>query len=90
MDQIKLFLRDMLEGVSTNHKDRLPMGADILAVEHFLLTSTLIVTDGRTANALFIKSNLHRNWVYCNDENIDQHYFELLETPLDIYISNAR
>jgi hypothetical protein len=41
-------------GISTRHKDRMPMSADILRMEHFLLPGTLIVVDGRTANARFL------------------------------------
>jgi len=74
-----------IHGVTTNHPDRMPMSADILAIEHFLLPGTLIVTDGRTANARFLKTNLQRDWIYHHDRDSDQHYFELSETPLGIY-----
>ena len=74
-----------IRGVSTNHPDRLPMAADILSIEHFLLPGTLIVTDGRTANARFLKANFQRDWIYCHNEAFDQHYFELSETPLGVY-----
>ncbi len=74
-----------IRGITTNHPDRLPMAADLLSIEHFLLPGTLIVTDGRTANARFLKSNFQRNWIYCHDVNADQHYFELSEIPLGIY-----
>lgn len=74
-----------IRGITTNHKDRMPMSADILVFEHFLTPGTLIVTDGRTANARFLKENLQRNWCYCHDAKADQHYFELLEEPLGIY-----
>ena len=74
-----------VRGVNTNHPDRLPMSADILAIEHFLLPGTLIVVDGRTANARFIKTNLQRNWSYYHEEKFDQHFFELVEPPLGIY-----
>lgn len=74
-----------LRGITTNHKDRMPMSADILSFEHFLTPGTLIVTDGRTANARFIKTNLQRDWMYCHDHETDQHYFELVEEPLGIY-----
>ncbi len=43
-------------------QDRLPMAADLLAIEHFLLPGTLILVDGRTANARFLKCNFQRNW----------------------------
>lgn len=71
-----------IRGLSTRNSDRLPMSADILAIEHFLLPGTLIVVDGRAANARFLKSNLQRNWSYFYVENYDQHFFELIEPPL--------
>jgi hypothetical protein len=74
-----------VRGISTNHPDRLPMSADILAFEHFLLPGTLIVIDGRTANARFLKTNLQRDWDYHHSEEYDQHFFELKESPLGIY-----
>ena len=74
-----------IRGITTNHKDRMPMSADILSIEHFLTPGTLIVTDGRTANARFLKSNLQRDWLYSYNQEYDQHYFELVEEPLGIY-----
>jgi len=71
-----------IRGISTRHSDRMPMVADILSMEHFLCPGTLIIFDGRTANARFVKSNLQRNWSYLYVEEFDQHFFELLETPL--------
>ena len=74
-----------IRGINTRNADRLPMSADILAIEHFLLPGTLIVVDGRTANARFLKTNLQRNWSYNYSKEYDQHYFELTEKPLGIY-----
>ena len=74
-----------IRGINTRHKDRMPMSGDILAFEHFLLPGTLILVDGRTANARFLKANLQRDWIYHHDLNTDQHYFELTEVPLGIY-----
>ena len=74
-----------VRGISTSNPDRLPMSADILALEHFLLPGTLIVIDGRTANARFLKTNLQRDWDYHHSEEYDQHFFELKESPLGIY-----
>ena len=74
-----------VRGITTNHPDRLPMSADILTFEHFLLPGTLIVVDGRTANARFLKVNLQRHWSYYHSLEYDQHFFELKETPLGIY-----
>ena len=77
-----------LRGMGTNHPDRMPMAADILSIEHFLCPGTLIVLDGRTANARFLKCNLQRNWSHCHDSELDQHFFELIEEPLGPYNSN--
>jgi len=74
-----------VRGITTNHPDRLPMTGDVLLLEHFFLPGTLLVSDGRTANARFVKANLQRDWNYCYDEEVDQHYFELSENPLGIY-----
>jgi hypothetical protein len=71
-----------IRGISTNTVDRLPMAADILLIEPFLLPGTLIIVDGRTANARFLLNNLQRNWEYCHLEEEDIHAFELIETPL--------
>ncbi len=74
-----------VRGMSTRYPDRMPMAADILSFEHFLNPGTLIVVDGRTANARFLKSNLQRKWDYLHVQDLDQHFFELLEEPLGIY-----
>jgi hypothetical protein len=71
-----------IRGISTRSIDRLPMSADLLAIEHFLLPGTLIVVGGRSANARFLKSNFQRNWEYQYLEEYDQHFFELKEPPL--------
>ena len=74
-----------VRGISTRHKDRMPMVADILAFEHFLTPGTLIVVDGRTANAQFIKCNLQRTWTHTYIPSYDQHFFELTEVPLGVF-----
>jgi len=74
-----------IRGMSTKYQDGMPMAADILSIEHFLTPGTLIIVDGRTANARFLKSNLQRNWDYLHSKDMDQHFFELLEEPLGIY-----
>ena len=74
-----------LRGLTTAHPDRMPMSADILAIEHFLTPGTLIVVDGRTANARFLRSNFQRSWSYHHSSSMDQHFFELVEPPLGIY-----
>ena len=74
-----------IRGLSTKHPDRMPMAADILTIEHFLQPGTLIIVDGRTANARFLEVNLQRAWAYYYSSEWDQHFFELQELPLGIY-----
>ena len=71
-----------VRGISTRTKDRFPMAADLLMLEPFLLPGTLIVVDGRTANARFLKNNFQRDWEYFHMEAEDIHTFELVESPL--------
>jgi hypothetical protein len=61
---------------------RMPMAADIIKMEFFLEPGTLILVDGRTANASFLKSYLRRNWIYLHDPIGNVHYFELQENAL--------
>lgn len=74
-----------IRGWTTNYVDGMPMLGDLLAIEHFLMPGTMLLVDGRTANARFILKNLQRDWIYFFDEKLDQHFFELSETPLGIY-----
>ena len=71
-----------INNFSTRHKDMMPMVNDILKIEYFLTPGTIIVTDGRRANAQFLKDYLKRNWLYKFDYINDQHIFYLNETPL--------
>ncbi len=76
-----------VRGVSTRHPDRLPMAADILAIEFFLLPGTIILVDGRTANARFLLKNLQRSWAYSYYPEKDISLFLLDEEPLGVYSS---
>ena len=71
-----------VRNLSTAHPDRMPMSADLLAIEHFIAPGTLIVVDGRTANARFLAANLQRDWSYEHSEKFDQSFFLLREAPL--------
>jgi hypothetical protein len=57
----------------------LPMAADLVRLEPHLWPGTTIVTDGRGANARFLKNNFVRNWDYEYDDLLDQHNFYLNE-----------
>lgn len=72
---------EVVRGFSFNNIARMPMSSDILAVEFFLEPGTLIMVDGRGANARFLQSYLKRKWVYFHDQDGDCHYFELQEEP---------
>ena len=69
---------------STNHKDIVPIGADLLRIEYFLIPGTIILIDGRAANANFLKDNFKRKWLYRRDLNNDQHIFYLNDSSLGI------
>jgi hypothetical protein len=74
-----------VNGLSTAHKDFMPMSSDIIMFEHFLIPGTIILVDGRAANARFLQTNLQRQWSYSFDEEYDQHLFILNEPPLGKY-----
>lgn len=60
----------------------MPMTGDLLRIEHFLTPGTVVVFDGRAANARFFGSNIQRGWDYQYDAHFDQHLFILNEEPL--------
>lgn len=74
-----------INGFNIAHNDLMPMSCDILKLEHFLTPLTIIVIDGRAANARFIKSNLQRSWDYKYCKDRDQHFFLLNEESLGKY-----
>ena len=74
-----------INGISTRHKDMLPMVSDILKLEHFYTPGTMIVCDGRAANAKFLKDNFKRRWKYLNNLKTDQHIFWLIDPVLGKY-----
>lgn len=61
-----------------------PMGIDLLMIEPFLWPETIIVTDGRTANARFLASRFKRDWQIIHDPFGDRTIFRLNETPLGL------
>lgn len=59
-----------------------PMAADLVRIENHLLPNTLIITDGRRANARYLESMFLRNWQVYYDPFGDHTFFRLEETPL--------
>ena len=74
-----------INGISTRHKDMMPVVCDILKFEYFYTPGTIIVCDGRAANAKFLKNHLKRKWKYINDKKNDQHLFWLVDLVLGKY-----
>jgi hypothetical protein len=70
-------VKKKINNFTTAHKDMMPMACDILKIEYFLNPGTIIVIDGRGANAQFLKDNFKRKWLYFNDKKFDQHIFYL-------------
>ena len=75
-------VRNKINNFNTCHKDLMPMVSDINKIEPFLIPGTIIVTDGRGANAKFLKDNFKKNWKYEYDRNYDQHIFQLIDPSL--------
>ncbi len=82
-DQFKV--KKDIKGISTRHKDMMPMVCDILKFEYFYTPGTIILTDGRSANAKFLKDNFQRNWKYIHNKKNDQHIFYLDDPVLGKY-----
>jgi hypothetical protein len=75
-------IKNKIDNFTVNHFSMMPMISDVLKFEHFLTPGTIIVTDGRTANARFLKCNFQRNWSHTHIKDNDQHYFILDEKSL--------
>lgn len=70
-------VKKSLDKFSTAHKDMMPMVGDILSIEFFLVPGTIILTDGRSANAEFLEKNFKRKWAHYWLKKEDQHLFIL-------------
>ena len=89
LDGPNLFkIKNTVNNFTNKHHDMMPMVANILNMEPFLIPGTIILSDGRTANMRFLKNNLKRNWVYKHDKINDQNILYLDEAPLGKINSN--
>ena len=79
-DQFKI--KGKVNNLTIADYEMMPMNADVLSFENFLTPGTIILFDGRTANARFFKTNFRRDWKYIEDSKNDQHLFYLNERPL--------
>ena len=82
-DQFKV--KKDINGISTRHKDMMPMVCDILKFEYFYIPGTIIVCDGRAANVKFLKYHFERKWKYINEKKNYQHLFWLVDPILGKY-----
>ena len=78
LDGPNLFtVKNKINNFTTDHKDLMPMVGDLIKIEYFLTPGTIIVTDGRSANAQFLRENFRRNWIYEYSKEFDQSLFYL-------------
>ncbi len=75
-------VKKKINGITTKHKDMMPMACDILKLEYFYTPGTILVCDGRASNAKFLKDHLKRKWKYTYDKKNDQHIFMLSDPVL--------
>tara|TARA_B100000161_G_scaffold260692_1_gene228012 strand:- start:126 stop:965 length:840 start_codon:yes stop_codon:yes gene_type:complete len=73
-------IKGKVNNFSYGHQDIMPIVADILRIEYFLIPGTIILIDGRSANAQFLNDFLKRKWIYNFDITNDQHIF-FLDSP---------
>ena len=71
-----------------DHKDLVPMAADILKIEFFLNPGTIILIDGRALNCNFLTKYLKRKWIYRYLKSYDQHILYLNEQINGVHSKN--
>jgi len=78
-------IKGKVNGITIAHKDMMPMICDPLKFEYFYTPGTIILTDGRAANANFLRLHFKRKWKYINNKKTDQHIFYLNDKSLGKY-----
>tara|TARA_Y100001970_G_scaffold294195_1_gene448305 strand:- start:8354 stop:9151 length:798 start_codon:yes stop_codon:yes gene_type:complete len=78
-------VKKSINGISTKHKDMMPMVCDILKCEYFYIPGMIIICDGRASNVKFLKDHFKRKWKYIFDKKNDQHIFSLIDPSLGKY-----
>ena len=73
------YIINKINNFSTANKDLVPMSADILKIEFYLMPGTIVLVDGRAGNVEFLKKNFKRKWTYKFVKDVDQHIFFLDE-----------
>ncbi len=75
-------IKGKINGFNIGHNDLMPMCCDILKIEHFLVPGTIILIDGRGANAQFLKYHFKRNWIFIYEKIFDQYVLYLDEKSI--------
>lgn len=75
-------VKKSFRGFNPAEPSLMPMAADLLRVEHFFEPGAVIIVDGRTSNARFLREHFRRGWKHKHFFNDSFHLFELCEEPL--------
>ena len=67
--------KNKLFNFNVQQQDLFPISSDILLIEYYLIPGTIILIDGRGANAQFLKDHFIRKWSYKYYSNFDMHLF---------------
>ncbi len=70
-------IKGKIKNFCFGHQDIMPIICDILKIEYFLIPGTIILMDGRTANAQFLSQNFQRKWIHYYDKKNDQNILYL-------------
>ncbi len=71
-----------VNGLDFGHRERTPIGADLLLMEPTFVPGLMILVDGRANNARFLANNFRRTYDWLEDPEGDYTIFELVEPPL--------
>ena len=74
-DQYKI--KNKINNFSVASPRFMPMVSDLLLIEYYLTKGTILLIDGRGANAQFLRDNFKRKWIYKYFKEYDQHLFYL-------------
>ena len=67
--------KNKLFNFNIHQQDLFPISSDILLIEYYLIPGTIILIDGRGANAQFLRDHFVRKWSYKYYSNFDMHLF---------------
>ncbi len=71
--------------MNMDHSEVTNVTCDLMIIEPILLPGTIVIVDGMTNNARYIKRNLQRNWLTHEDLDADMTLLVLDEPPLGVH-----